>query len=150
MKTKAKINHCFVFVYGTLQKGQVNEPVVSPYVQRRWRGRIKGRLYHLADRGYPEVLLEEDGVVLGECLQLKQPEKALRALDALEEYFGPNDVSNEYDRRRCLVCNDDGQEWKAYVYVWPQGKSLPKKTTVLPEGCWPAKRQIQRPPACLL
>ena len=114
MKTKAKINHCFVFVYGTLQKGQVNEPVVSPYVQRRWRGRIKGRLYHLADRGYPEVLLEEDGVVLGECLQLKQPEKALQALDALEEHFGEDDVRNEYDRRRCLVCSDDGQEWECY------------------------------------
>ncbi|WP_319404242.1 gamma-glutamylcyclotransferase family protein [uncultured Anaeromusa sp.] len=150
MKTIVGSAECLVFVYGTLQEGQANEKVAASYVQKRWRGRIKGRLYHLTDRGYPAVLLEEEGVVWGECLQLKQPEKALQALDALEEYFGPDDVRNEYDRRRCLVCSDDGQEWKAYVYVWPQGKSLPKKTTVLPEGCWPAKRQIQRPPACLL
>jgi gamma-glutamylcyclotransferase (GGCT)/AIG2-like uncharacterized protein YtfP len=140
MKTKAKSNCCFVFVYGTLQKGQVNESVVSPYVQRRWRGRINGKLYHLADRGYPAVLLEEEGVVWGECLQLKHLERALQALDALEEYFGEEDARNEYDRRRCLVCSDDGQKWEAYVYVWPEGKDLPKKTLVLPEGRWTTKR----------
>ncbi|MDD3156540.1 gamma-glutamylcyclotransferase family protein [Anaeromusa sp.] len=139
MKTRGESEGCLVFVYGTLQSGQANEAVAASYVQKKWRGRINGRLYHLADRGYPAVLLEEEGVVWGECLQLKNPEKALQVLDALEEYFGEDDTRNEYDRRRCLVCSDDGQEWEAYVYVWPEKKALPRKTIVLPEGRWPAK-----------
>ena len=140
MKRRGEPAVCVVFVYGTLQAGQANEAVVASYVQKRWRGHIKGRLYHLADRGYPAVLLEEEGVVWGECLQLKQAEKALQALDELEEYFGEADTRNEYDRRRCLVCSDDGHQCAAYVYVWPEGKALPKETIALPEGRWPAKR----------
>ena len=65
--------------------------------------------------------------------------KVVDNIDSIIEYFGEEDTRNEYDRRRCLVCSDDGQEWEAYVYVWPEKKALPRKTIVLPEGRWPAK-----------
>ena len=55
------------------------------------------------------------------------------------EDFGHRDGS-EFTETDGNTIEPLGENSKAYVYVWPAGKALPKKASILLDGRWPAKR----------
>jgi gamma-glutamylcyclotransferase (GGCT)/AIG2-like uncharacterized protein YtfP len=122
----------WVFVYGTLKRGQPNHRLVARFVREVREGRVTGVLVDLG--GYPGWL-PGDGVVRGELLRLEPGGVALRGLDELEDFFGPGDPRNEYERVLVAVVTDDGlvEAW-AYRYAGPV-EGVPR----LPGGVWPAE-----------
>ncbi len=109
-----------VFVYGTLRPGEKNYPrYLGGRTSRERRGSVEGRLYFVAEGGYP-YLLPEPGRVVGELVEL-QPEgyaATLAALDRLEEYDPRDEAGSVYLRRKTWVTFADGAVERAWVYYW--------------------------------
>jgi gamma-glutamylcyclotransferase (GGCT)/AIG2-like uncharacterized protein YtfP len=55
--------------------------------------------------------------------------EGVKAMDALEEYFGPGDPRNEYDR---VVIRDALNGLEGYAYIWSGGRGYP----VIASGDW--------------
>ncbi len=122
-----------VFVYGTLKVGENNHPLIAPFVRAVTPGTVPGRLVDLG--GYPGWM-EGAGTVYGEVLQVAPADEALRILDELEEYFGPGDPENVYERLVAAVATPERTvpAW-AYQYVGPTTAA-----TAIPGGVWSAPR----------
>ncbi|MBF8378471.1 gamma-glutamylcyclotransferase [Alicyclobacillus mali] len=95
-----------VFVYGTLRKGQPNRRVMEPHLVRELGdGKIRGAMY---DWSFcPAVTLEEDGVVVGEWVEVTY--EGLTRLDRLESY------PTLYDRAMVRELVSDVRGWVYYV-----------------------------------
>ncbi|MDD9266348.1 gamma-glutamylcyclotransferase [Paenibacillus sp. GCM10023248] len=109
----------FVFVYGTLLVGESNHAVAAPYVKSVQPGTVYGRLFDVG--AYPALVLAEASEgrrVTGEWLEVT--EEGLRAMDALEDYYGPGE-DNEYDR--VWVRDADGVR-EGWVYTYAQAEGL--------------------------
>ena len=76
-----------VFVYGTLMRGMSNHQVLAPYFATVRLAQLQGILFDLP-YGYPAVI-DGNGVVHGELIELVDPKAALITLDKLEDYHGP-------------------------------------------------------------
>lgn len=120
-----------VFAYGTLMTGEANHGVASPHLLSVEPGAVGGRLY---DAGaYPALVVGgEEGeagrsIVRGEWLTVT--EAGLLAMDELEEYFGPGDPRNDYER--VLVRDIDGVR-QGWAYVWNDSRG----TAPIESGCW--------------
>ncbi|MEF3303569.1 gamma-glutamylcyclotransferase family protein [Paenibacillus sp. GYB003] len=120
-----------VFVYGTLMTGEANHGVAAPYVRSAEPGAVRGTL---VDAGaYPALVLGKPGggaagtVVRGEWLTVG--EDGLPAMDALEDYFGPGDERNDYERVR--VTDIDGVR-SGWAYVWRDARGCP----AIRSGSW--------------
>jgi gamma-glutamylcyclotransferase (GGCT)/AIG2-like uncharacterized protein YtfP len=122
----------WVFVYGTLKRGQPNHSLLAPFVREVREGRVTGTLVDLG--AYPG-LVPGQGIVRGELLRLEPGGVALRRLDDLEGFFGPGDLRNEYERLLVAVETGGGplEAW-AYRYAGPV-EGVPR----LPGGVWPAE-----------
>lgn len=123
-----------VFVYGTLKQGQSNFAIIGNLVISAKQGSISGALYDLGE--YPAVI---DGTrrIAGELLIFADPEKAFSLMDRLENYYGPNDLRNEYERKVVTVRLADGSEQDAYCYFYVNESFLRSDCSYLPNGCWP-------------
>ncbi|KAF0699315.1 Aste57867_10105 [Aphanomyces stellatus] len=130
------------FVYGTLMKGFRNfERHVKPYRSLRVvssRGVVANASLVHFPMGYPGMY-PGTGVVVGEVVTVDDPAEYsafLLGLDELEEFFGPNDPSNEYDRVEIDVACDDG----AIVRAWAYFCKIPRETAVaaVADGDWRA------------
>jgi gamma-glutamylcyclotransferase (GGCT)/AIG2-like uncharacterized protein YtfP len=121
-----------VFVYGTLLTGESNHRIAAPFVRSVEPGAVRGTLYDVGP--YPALVVggEDDGTVAGEWLTVTEP--GLRAMDALEEYYGPGDPRNDYERVR--ITDLDGVR-SGWVYVWTDSRGCPK----IASGSWRAHRQ---------
>ncbi len=87
-----------IFVYGTLMKGFYNyERALAGQEVSRVPARIRGRVWHMTNRGYPAVK-EGDGWVYGELVELKDFAAVIDTMDNIEGYYGPGDSRNEYAR----------------------------------------------------
>lgn len=129
-----------VFVYGTLMTGMDNHAVIRPYIQSVQPGRVAGQLYHLP-YGYPAYAVgPQDGWVYGELVELRDIPAALTALDALEDYRGPNCPENLYNRVIRTVIASDGKEVLAYIYEWNNRPPLTEIGVVIANGDW--KRHV--------
>jgi len=108
----------WVFVYGTLKRAGANHALVASFVQEVTSGGVPGALLDLG--GYPGWV-EGEGMVWGEALRIAPPAAALAVLDELEEYFGPGDPRNLYERVEVGVQTPGGSlaAW-AYRYVGPR------------------------------
>jgi len=113
-----------LFVYGTLMRGMESPcgEALAKGSELLGRGSVQGRLYQV-DPAYPGALESKDPSerISGELLKLRDPEKALAALD---EYEGP-----EYSRRVTEVLLESGVVAKAWVYFYErpveEGKAIP-------------------------
>lgn len=121
-----------VFVYGTLLPGESNHHIAAPYLTAEppVPGSIRGRLY---DAGpYPGLVPDPRGpLVYGMWLTVTS--EGLIAMDQLEEYYGPGDSRNDYDR---ILARDAHGELEGYVYVWSDGRGFP----VIQSGRWKSKK----------
>ncbi|WP_042210633.1 gamma-glutamylcyclotransferase family protein [Paenibacillus borealis] len=122
-----------VFVYGTLRKGELYHDLLE---NSRLCSALAETNGCMADTGlgYP-VLLEGSGAerVAGELYEVSG--RVLAGLDRLEEYYGPGNPRNEYERIRAEVRTDGGM-LEAWVYVYRR----PHSYAVIPEGDWKLQR----------
>ena len=107
-----------VFVYGTLLPGERNHHVAQPYLKVRQPGRVRGKLYDAGE--YPALVLDPNGLEI-EGVWFTVTGAGLKAMDELEEYFGPGQ-NNYYDRVRV---EDLGNGRIGWVYVWEDGQEVP-------------------------
>ena len=109
-----------VFVYGTLLPGERNHHVVQPYLKVRQPGRVRGRLYDVGT--YPALVLDPAGPeVEGEWFTVTRA--GLKAMDRLEEYYGPGHSKNDYDRVRVEDVSNGRVGW---IYVWESHRGCPE------------------------
>lgn len=106
-----------VFVYGTLRNGESNYNLIRDYVQTTKPAWVRGWLF---DLGLYPAMIEGKGWVKGELIQLKDREQALKILDELEDYYGPGNPANLYERIQLEVWTDEGQKENAIAYVFSE------------------------------
>lgn len=121
--------HLPIFVYGTLQRGEVRERMWPRGARRIETGMIRGRLYDLGP--YP-ALTTGDDLVRGELWHVA-PEDLQVTLDALDaiECYGHDDV-DLYVRRIVAVRRENGQTVDAYTYFFANPDELAKYPVVRP------------------
>ncbi|GAB4262615.1 MAG: gamma-glutamylcyclotransferase [Deferrisomatales bacterium] len=123
----------WVFVYGTLKRGGRYHRRIRPFVREGRTGWVPGRLLDLG--GYPGWVAGA-GRVWGEAYRLSPLAPALAVLDELEDYYGPGDPRNLYERLTVEV-RGEGEPVRAwaYRYVGPrQGRPF------VAGGRWPPGR----------
>lgn len=95
--------------------------------------------------GYPALVLAKDlpgGMdsvdVRGELLGVDEQDKVLAILDELEDYYGPNDPRNLYERKSVTVLTRSGIPKECYIYVFVPGKLqwLEQNAMPIPRGDW--------------
>ena len=92
-----------MFVYGTLMEGFYNyDKSLRGRVLSRKPARVRGILYHQTGKGYP-AMVEGDGRVRGELLEVEDFERILEVCDGIENFFGEGRQDNEYERRATEV-----------------------------------------------
>lgn len=102
-----------LFVYGTLREGENNHKYMKEATLLSRKASIAGSLVDTGN-GFPGLLLENQ-LVAGEWYELS--EETLKEIDALEEYFGPGDERNLFDRVECQVSTDN-ETYPAWTYVY--------------------------------
>jgi gamma-glutamylcyclotransferase (GGCT)/AIG2-like uncharacterized protein YtfP len=105
----AVVSH--LFVYGTLQPGDVRWPILEPYVAGNGSAdEVAGRVYDTG-RGYPAAIFGEHGTIFGRTYQLREDriDEALASLDEEE-----SSVPGGY--RRVVVTTAAGTRAWAYQY----------------------------------
>jgi len=128
----------YLFVYGSLMEGFFNsEKALRGKVEKRIKAKTKGRLYHLANKGYPAMVSGED-TVYGELLVIKDLDDIFPILNEIENYFGENNPNNEYNRVVIEVETLDGKKELAYVYQYnDQNLENQKDEKIyIPSGNW--------------
>jgi predicted DNA-binding transcriptional regulator YafY/gamma-glutamylcyclotransferase (GGCT)/AIG2-like uncharacterized protein YtfP len=123
-----------LFVYGSLRAGGANAHLLSPYVLTVEPARLDGMQLYQVDPCYPGMV-PGNGSVVGELVTIAPDwaEEAFRVLDALEEYFGPGDPRNAYDRRLVEVLDGRGALRQAWVYIW---LGAVEGCSPVPDGDW--------------
>ncbi|MBM7702262.1 gamma-glutamylcyclotransferase [Metabacillus iocasae] len=118
----------YVFVYGTLRKGESNHDLLKDAHLVAEQAYTQGALYD-SGRGYP-AMTTGDGVVYGELYEVNDLE--LKALDQLEGYKAGS-PTNEYERIIQSI-KTDVSTIEAIVYVVNEASSLCE--TRIPGGDW--------------
>jgi iron complex transport system substrate-binding protein len=108
-----------LFVYGSLMTGQWNHGLLAPFVRACQPARAPRMKLYPVTPDYPGMV-EGDGEVRGELVELDPArlDEAMAVLDELEDYFGPGNPSNEYDRVQVPVQTADGAWVHAWAYLW--------------------------------
>ncbi|WP_199615498.1 gamma-glutamylcyclotransferase family protein [Paenibacillus alkalitolerans] len=117
-----------VFVYGTLLTGGSAHGKIARFVRSVSPGTVRGIM--VSAGAYPALILQTGGnLVRGEWLEAE--EAALPVMDEWEEFFGPGDPRNEYER---VWVTDAGGLKEGWAYVWQDERGCPR----IPGGSWPA------------
>jgi len=124
-----------LFVYGTLMSGMSNHHYLKGRVADLQQARARGLLYHLP-YGYP-AMVEGDGVVTGELVTLIDPAEILADLDELEDYHGPGNPGNEYERvNRPVELMNGRMVTEAWVYLYCRGEEAARIGRLVKDGDW--------------
>lgn len=87
-----------IFVYGSLRTGFFNyDKYLKGNVLNCEAAKIKGKLFHMPNKGYPAVL-DGDDYIYGEVMTVDNYEEVMVAMDEMEGYHGENSADNEYTR----------------------------------------------------
>jgi gamma-glutamylcyclotransferase (GGCT)/AIG2-like uncharacterized protein YtfP len=129
-----------LFAYGTLMsgdtglKGRPQRDRLARECRVVGAASLEGELYNLGQ--YPALLIDTGtpGLVHGELVELADPAKSFRWLDAYEGIVPSQHTSNEYERVQRTVTLADGNEITAWVYVWRA--PLRPGSTHIPRGRW--------------
>lgn len=127
-----------VFVYGTLLPGERYHRLIARLVTSRTPGVLAGACLADTGRGYPAAV-EGPGAVSGEVL-LFEPQawdEALRIMDRLEGYVGPESPRNDYDRREGQILVASGAV-RAVVYM---KRDFPPQARRVLDGSWRRHRR---------
>lgn len=102
----------YVFVYGTLRKGEANAYLLNGATCIENEAWTYGSLFD-TNEGYPAMDLPSNQKVFGEVYEVD--DVTLQALDELEEYTG-NPKEDAYDRRMQKIYTNE-KAIEAYVYT---------------------------------
>jgi gamma-glutamylcyclotransferase (GGCT)/AIG2-like uncharacterized protein YtfP len=106
---RAKERDAYLFVYGTLKRGETSHRRLAQNQNVRFVGpaKIRGELYVLRDYDFPGAVPSSrpDRFVFGQLFRLRTPARTLRALDRFEE-------------------SDDGLFCRRLVDVWAEGRKM--------------------------
>lgn len=116
-----------VFVYGTLRHGEQYHHLLSGSRLFSLLARTRGNMFDTG-RDYP-ILTEGGRWTAGEVYEVT--EDIMARLDELEEYYGPGDRRNEYERVRTEVITEQGPI-EAWAYIYPHSHEYPS----VPAGDW--------------
>ena len=118
-----------IFVYGTLMRGLSRHHYMS---DGHYEGEAsaKGRLISLGE--YP-ALLDGAGTVRGEVYSFDDLPAALDVLDDVENFDPANPESGEYVREARRVVRDDGEEIRAWLYVYNRPR---ENAPIIQSGDW--------------
>ena len=123
-----------VFVYGTLQPGQVNYQRCAEYVVHSVAATISAKLFNLSC-GYPAITHGSDKVS-GWVLTFTDI-SALSNLDQLEGFDASGrSGDNLYDRQVVTASTKSGEALQAYVYVMTPEKVESIGGQHIPAGIW--------------
>lgn len=125
-----------LFVYGTLRPGLANHARFCADVTDVRRAAVAARLYRMAD-GFPVIVPDPHGRVLGELLTFPDPAGALRRIDPLEDVDprAPAPPDARYERRVVLAQPlDTGLPERAWAYVSTPAHVV--GATEVPGGDW--------------
>ncbi len=81
------------------------------------------------------VLRSDGGAVCGEIYEVD--EATLRSLDELEDYYGPNDPRNEYERVKVVAKTNQG-DVSVWIYVYAKE---PAESDRIVTGDWRGHRR---------
>ena len=127
-----------IFVYGSLRIGFFNyDKYLMGKVSDSKIGKVKGKLYHMPNKGYP-ALMEGDDEVFGEVMTLNDFESVMIPMDKMENYYGVNDSRNEYNRIVMDVELLDGSIESCYVYYYAMNDEaiFNKNSIYIKNGDW--------------
>lgn len=115
-----------IFVYGTLRTGQTARSLIANHVARWVPARTSGQMFAFP-MGYPGLVDEGDGRIVGELVWLTELAAAFALLDAYE--------GDDFVRILKRVWLADGAEDWAWCYVLanPSNASLGEP---IPDGDW--------------
>lgn len=100
-----------LFVYGTLQPGDVRWPILAPFVAGEGEAdSVAGRVYDTG-RDYPAARFDEQGTIVGRTYELRADRVAEALAKIDEEEFS---VPGGY--RRVIVTTTSGTRAWAYEY----------------------------------
>lgn len=116
------MSELYVFVYGTLMKGEANHGLLEKAYRVEARAVTNGFLVDTGS-GYPALVESETEKTFGELYQIL--ESALPDLDQLEGYTSPGHLNNLYERKVQLVKGESGRDYAAIVYVFEQDRGMP-------------------------
>jgi gamma-glutamylcyclotransferase (GGCT)/AIG2-like uncharacterized protein YtfP len=120
-----------IFVYGTLQRGEVRERCWPRKPLRIEWGTIRGQLRDLGD--YPALVAGVD-LILGELWQIAQTdmEATLAVLDEIEWYGQDGD---DLYVREVFACRTlTGEARQAYTYRYANPDEISRSPIVLPDA----------------
>ena len=131
-----------LFVYGTLRRGEINHALLGSSRCESFLAVMPGSLYDTG-RGYPAMAEGKGeaagaGIVCGEIYRVD--EETLARIDDLEDYYGPGDPRNLYERVERTARTDRG-ETDVLVYVSDKLRAGPE----IPFGEWKLYRMAKKP-----
>lgn len=107
-----------LFVYGSLRtRGYNYENYLKDEIKDYKRAVIKGKLYHIENKGYPAAI-HGQGVVYGELMEFYNYDETIKIVDKLESYYEFNIKDSMYIREEVEVTLLDGSKEMAYVYIY--------------------------------
>jgi gamma-glutamylcyclotransferase (GGCT)/AIG2-like uncharacterized protein YtfP len=106
-----------LFVYGTLQPGDVRWAILEPFVAGDGiADTVRGRVYDTG-RGYPAACFDHDGTIVGRTYPL-HPDRLDEALAVIDE----EESSVEGGYLRVAITTDSGT--RAWAYEYGSGLTL--------------------------
>lgn len=122
----------FLFVYGTLRRGQPLHPHLEPPRARFvGEGRIVGRLFDLGEFPGATPDPKRFSTVRGEVHELFDPQETLVVLDDIEGFDPKRPERSLFERRETQVTLDAGGTVRAWVYFYRQPLL---EATEIPDG----------------
>lgn len=140
-----------LFVYGTLQPGQRNWPLIASAISAHTPASVRGfKLWDLPQHGYPALTLDPtDREVFGHLLSVypHRQGETLSTLDILEGYDPAAPQRSLYWRARAQVYLQDQDQDQAPQQAWlyrynpARVAELEQQGRWLELGRWPAHRR---------
>jgi Uncharacterized conserved protein len=124
-----------LFVYGTLRRGERYHGLIEKARCLSFLAQVAGSMVDTGE-GYP-AMMRGEGNVCGEIYEID--EDALKRVDDLEDYYGPGDSRNLYERVETVAYTDRG-EMTVLTYVSNRFPFSP-----IPYGDWKLYRMTKQP-----
>ena len=122
----------YLFVYGTLRRGQPLHPhLQAPRARFVGEGRIVGRLFDLGEFPAATPDPKRFSTVRGEVHELFDPQETLVVLDDIEGFDPKRPERSLFERRETQVTLEAGGTLRAWVYFYRQPLL---EATEIPDG----------------
>ena len=138
-----------LFVYGSFLEGFFNyKKALEGNIISRTQARVRGLLFHQNLKGYP-AMVEGEGWVYGEFLELRDFDALVPVCDKIEEYYGSGSALNVYERKITEAELENGQKRPAWVYWYNRSDLGSVENPAVPvlSGNWREFMQNRNDPA---